>query len=308
MKKVIIAGGSGMIGKKLTSKLKAAGYRVGIISREVSKSQKAVPNADEHIVWSNDDSFFSAFDDCFAVINLAGSSVADGRWTKANKKQIYDSRIIATNLLVNAINKSNNKPKVFVSASGIDFYGETSYDTFEDHAKGKGFLADVCFDWENSAKQVNSHTRLVIARIGIVLDDKGGALAKMVPPFMMYVGGPIGSGKQWMPFVHIDDLTSMFQFMLENDNLSGPVNCVAPTPVTMKEFSNVLGNVLQRPSMFPVPSLILKIIMGSSADIVLKGHKVIPKKLVKAGFHYKYDNLEYALKNLLKKLIVKFQK
>ena len=308
MKKVLIAGGTGMIGKKLTSKLKAAGYRVGIISRDATKSQKSVPNADEHIVWANDDAFFSVFEDAYCVINLAGSSIADGRWTKANKKIIYDSRIAATDLLVNAINKSKNKVKVFISASGIDYYGETKTDTYEDHPRGSGFLADVCNDWENSARKINPETRLLIARIGIVLDEKGGALAKMVPPFMMFVGGPIGNGKQWMPFIHVDDLTSIFQFMIENESLNGAVNCVAPKPVTMKEFANTLGNVLQRPSIFPVPSLILKIIMGSAADIVLKGHKVIPKKLLERKFNYKYDNLEYALKNLLKKLIIKFQK
>ncbi len=308
MKKVIISGGSGMIGKKLTTKLKAAGYRVSIISRDVAKSHKAVPNADEHIVWANDDVFFGHFEDCFAVVNLAGSSVADGRWTKSNRKLIYDSRIDATNHLVKAINKAKDKPAVFISASGIDYYGETKNDTIESSPKGEGFLADVCGDWEKSASEVDSNVRLVITRIGIVLDDKGGALSKMVPPYMMFAGGPLGSGKQWMPFIHVDDLTSIFQFTIENTSISGPLNCVAPQPVTMREFANVLGNVLQRPSIFPVPSIVLRIILGSSADIVLKGHKVYPKKLLGHKFQYKYDNLEYALRNLLRKLIVKFQK
>ena len=308
MERVIISGGSGMIGKKLTTKLKAAGYRVSIISRNTSKSLKQVPNADEHIIWANDDNFFNHFEDCFAVINLAGASVADGRWTKSNRRIIYDSRIDATNHLVKAINKAKNKPKIFLSASGIDYYGETKTDTFEDSPNGTGFLAEVCRDWENAASKVDKSVRLVIARIGIVLDDKGGALSKMVPQYMMFAGGPLGSGKQWMPFIHIDDLISIFLFSLENNKVQGAINCVATQPVTMREFSTILGNVLQRPSIFPVPSIILRIVLGSAADIVLKGHKVYPKKLMEYGFHYKYDNLEFAFRNLLKKLIVKFQK
>jgi uncharacterized protein (TIGR01777 family) len=232
-----------------------------------------------------------------AVINLAGESIAAKRWTAAQKELIVNSRLDATKVLVDAIGRVSAKPSVLVNASAVGYYGNVeSGDVTEDHAKGTGFLADTCVRWEAEANRAKTlGGRVVIIRIGIVLEKGGGALSKMIPPFQMFLGGPLGSGRQWFPWVHREDVIGAILFALQNPNLSGPVNAVSPNPVTMKEFCKALGRAMHRPSSAPVPAFMVKLLLGEMSEMLLTGQRAVPKKLQDAGYRFRYPELDNAL-------------
>ncbi|NCS80524.1 MAG: TIGR01777 family protein [Ignavibacteria bacterium] len=304
MKKIVITGATGLIGRELCKSLFTRRDELTIFSTSVEKAKAVLPFAKEVVEWKNYDKDYSVYlEGKDAVIHLAGASVAGKRWNQSYKKEIYDSRINTTRNLVSSIEKCEQKPEVFISASAIGFYGEREDSILsETSSAGNDFLSHVCIDWENASEQLEMlNVRRAIVRTGIVLSTDDGALKKMLLPFQLYVGGPLGNGKQWFSWIHLADIISLYLFLLDNKNLKGIFNAVSPQPVQMKTFAKILGKVLRKPSLFPVPKFILKLVMGESASAILASQKVKPGALLEAGFKFNYEDLELALIDLLKK-------
>jgi uncharacterized protein (TIGR01777 family) len=295
--KVLVIGGSGFIGSALTRELSGAGHEVVTSTRKKTASgNKLTWNPPELIA----PDVISKFD---AVINLAGENVFSGRWTSAKKERMRSSRVDTTKALVESMSASTRRPDVLVNTSAIGYYGpHGDEDVNEGTPPGSDFLAGLCEEWEAAALQANGlGIRVVITRFGIVLGERGGALSKMLGPFRSFVGGYVGSGKQWMSWVHIDDITGFIRYSLENESVSGPFNVTAPGPVRNREFSSALGKVLGRPAFFPVPALALKLALGEFGDVLLTGQRVVSERAVKAGYTFKYTDVNEALKAILKK-------
>ena len=235
------------------------------------------------------------------VINLAGESIAAKRWTPQQQRAIRESRIQTTSALVNAMAAQAKRPSVLVSASAIGYYGARSDESLtEPDSPGSGFLADVCREWEAAAQRAQPlGVRVVQLRIGFVLGPGGGALSKMVPPFRWGVGGPLGNGRQWLSWIHRDDVIGMIEWALTHPDIAGAVNATAPQPVTMQQFCLELGRVLHRPSWAPVPAAILHLLLGDMADLLLTGQRVIPQVSLQRGYQYTYPELRPALEACL---------
>lgn len=289
--KILITGGTGFIGKKLTEDLIQSGHELFIISRLKRNNEKNIT----YLQWEELNTGINQSD---IVINLVGESIANKRWTEAQKELLYRSRIESTRLIVNAINNSKNKPRKLINASAVGIYGDRRDEIIaENSSLGSDFLAHLCKAWEAEAN--NANTNVVILRIGIVLGKDGGALQKMLPPFKMFIGGPLGSGNQYMSWIHVDDVVGIIKFSIENNNVTGILNATSPNPVTNKEFSNVLGKVLERPSFMPAPDFVLRILLGEMADLLLCGQRVMPKRTVELGYRFRHVELEGGLKNIL---------
>jgi len=287
-KNIFIAGGSGLIGSYLINKLESLNCNVTILSRTPGENTIVYPEKEEDLA--------KIIDGAAAVINFAGASIVGKRWNPEYKKILYDSRIKTTRYLVNAINLTQNKP-YFISNSAVGFYGDRGNKILnEDTNPDSGFIANLCIDWEEEAHKAN--TKTFIPRIGIVLSTEGGALKEMLTPFKLFVGGPLADGKQWFPWIHIDDLASLLIFALENQ-IEGTANAVSPNPVQMNEFAQTLAKVLKRPAIFRVPAFALKIILGESAQEVLRSQRVNPQFMLNTNFEYKYQLLDSALNNLI---------
>ena len=273
---VIVAGATGLIGTELTKALRARGDQVLALPRYGSAPWQV-----------------EGFD---AVVNLAGENLAARRWSPEFKKQIQDSRVETTRALVDAIGRASRKPRVLVNASAVGFYGGRGDETVDESAApGSDYLSGVVQAWEAEARK--AAVRSVQIRTGIVLSSKGGALQPMLPPFRAFVGGPIGSGKQWFPWIHLADEVGAILWCLDHD-LEGPVNLVAPGIVTMKEFAKALGGALHRPSAFPVPGAALKLLLGEFAEVILEGQRAVPKMLFDKGFRFRFTDVNDALKDL----------
>ncbi|MFI5251655.1 MAG: TIGR01777 family oxidoreductase [Bacteroidota bacterium] len=304
--KIIIAGGTGFFGTALVKELLQRKHNVTLLSRDplhVSSELTSSANALLSVeLWDGgtNGSWRKNVDGADAVINLAGESIAGKRWSPKQKTKIINSRVNATKAIVESILKAKTKPQVLINSSAVGYYGSVeSGDVTEEKASGNDFLSGACRRWEQEARRVESFgVRLVILRTGIVLGKNGGALKKMELPFKLFVGGPIGNGRQWMPWIHIEDVVRCMIFALEQKTVSGPINMTAPNPVTMKQFSNELGKAMHRPSLFPVPGFILKIIFGEMAEMLLTGQKAIPSKLSANGFVFKYPSLPDALSSI----------
>jgi hypothetical protein len=303
MKKIILTGATGVIGKNIAGKLTQRGDEITIFTRSVEKAKKIIPDAAEYIVWNPEqDVWKPKLEGKDAVIHLAGENLMAKRWSQSHKNNIYYSRINTTRILVEAIERTIEKPKIFISASAIGYYGNSEEPVTENSISGKDFLANVVKDWENESKKIyRIGIRRVNIRTGIVLDKNEGALGRMITPYKFFVGGPLGSGKQWFPWIHIEDLTGIYLFALDNENVHGILNAVSPNPLRMNEFCKTLGTVLNRPSLFKVPAFLLKIIFGEGAEVLLNGAKVIPERTVKLGYVFNFERAEEALKNLFKK-------
>ncbi|MEG4031007.1 MULTISPECIES: thylakoid membrane protein ThyD [unclassified Microcoleus] len=304
--KVAIAGATGFVGSRLVEKLQAAGHQVVVLSRDAAKAGRvfpasAYPNL-EVVAYTPAESgdWQKSIAGCDAVVNLAGVPIAEERWTEARQQAILDSRRLTTAKLVEAIVNANPRPSVFVSASAIGYYGTSETAEFDETSPaGNDFLAAVCKDWEAAAQPAkNAGTRLAILRLGIVL-GMGGALAKMLPPFKLFAGGPIGTGKQWFSWVHREDVVDLILYALQNLPVEGVLNATAPNPVRMNELCQTLGEVLQRPSWLPVPGFALEMLLGDGAKLVLEGQKVLPKQTLASGFEYQYPTLKLALEEIL---------
>jgi uncharacterized protein (TIGR01777 family) len=237
-----------------------------------------------------------------AVVNLAGESIGSRRWSDSVKQEILASRIRTTGAIVTAINNRTIQPKVLINASAVGYYGPRQDEEItESEAVGQDFLAQICRDWENEAYKVqNDLTRVVTIRIGVVLGNEG-ALNRMSMPFKCYIGGPLGTGNQWLSWIHIQDLTSMIRFIIEHQELTGPINATAPESVRMRDFCKALGSVLKRPSWLPVPELLLKIALGQMAEMLLHGQRAVPEKILGAGFNFRFPKLRSALEDALGK-------
>jgi uncharacterized protein (TIGR01777 family) len=274
--RVLVAGASGLIGTALMAALRGRGDAAVALPRFRS-APWTVDGAD-------------------AVVNLAGASVAAKRWTPAYKKEIEDSRVLTTRALVDAIRAAQRKPRVLVNASAVGYYGGRGDEVLDESAPpGADFLANVVRQWEAEAQR--APIRSVQVRTGIVLSAKGGALEKMLPPFKAFVGGPIGSGKQWFQWIHIADEVAAILWCIDRE-VTGPVNLSAPGIVTMKEFAKALGRALHRPSWAPVPAAPLKILIGEFASALLEGQRAVPKKLLDSGFRFRFENVDTALRDL----------
>ncbi|EMR03630.1 TIGR01777 family oxidoreductase [Cesiribacter andamanensis] len=298
--KVVISGGSGLIGSHLTGLLLKQGYQVVHLSRSIRKDKGA-----KHYLWDVGEGKIEegALQDAAYIINLAGAPLADLRWTAANKQKMMRSRTASTSLLVRELARLGVKPKAFISASGINYYGGDSGEELlrEQSEAGEDFLGSVCRAWEQEALRAEEQgIRVVLLRIGIVLSTDGGALTQLMLPFRFGLGAALGSGRQYMSWIHIDDLCQLFLKAMTDPHMQGPYNAVAPEPVTNAHFSEVLAAALHKPYFLPaLPGVFMKLALGEKAVMVLGSTRASADKLQKAGFAFRYPALEAALHQLL---------
>ena len=294
---VVLAGGSGFLGSKLRAQLERDGHRVLNLTRSPS------PDRPGDIAWQPDGSagqLAAHLEGADAVVNLAGENIAGTFWSEARKAQLRNSRLLATRTIVRAISACERPPKALVTGSAVGYYGAHGDETVTERTPpGSGFLAQLCVDWEQEARAVDSaQTRLVIVRTGLVLGADGGALKKMILPFKLGLGATLGSGDQYMPWIHVDDWVSMIGWLISADRAMGAFNASAPTPVTNRDFTRTLGRVLRRPAVFHAPAFVLKIGLGELANMLLTGQRVLPSAAEEMGFRFAYRELEPALRSL----------
>lgn len=297
--KILMTGATGFVGSYLVPELEREGHRLVVLSREPEKAKAKLGAVHQYFSW--DYTQGTPPKECFegvdAIIHLMGEGIAEKRWSERQKKIILDSRVKSSELIAAAANKHLEKPlKVFVSASAVGFYDLNGDATVtEDTPRGHGFLAEVCGAWEDAARKLTATERHVIFRIGVVFGHSGGALAKMLLPFKMGVGGILGTGKQFMNWVHVQDLVGMIVASVGNARFSGVYNAVSPHNATNFEFTKTLGKVLHRPTILPAPAFALKMALGEMSDLLLKGQHIKPKRLMDLGFEFKFANLTQAL-------------
>ncbi|MDP4164263.1 MAG: TIGR01777 family oxidoreductase [Bacillota bacterium] len=298
--KIAIAGGSGFVGSALTKELLKQNHEIFILTR---RQKTDTTNGQVHFVeWLRKDGKpWEQLHEIDFFINLAGESINSGRWTSERKKRILDSRLQATEEIITILGKLNAKPRALINASAIGFYGTSLEETFteEYEVSGNDFLAETVHSWEKKASEAEAlGIRTVLCRFGIILDTSEGALPRMALPYKFFAGGKVGSGSQWMSWIHIDDVVRGILFAMINEGLDGPVNFTAPEPVTMDQFGRELGTVMNRPHWLPVPGFALKLLLGEMSTLVVEGQRVLPKKLIAKGFDFRFPTLHSALTNL----------
>lgn len=296
--KVLITGSSGLIGSALIESLAADGHEVIRLPRKSS--------GEDSLGWDPENGVIdlAGAGDITAVVHLAGDNIAQGRWNDRKKGRILDSRVRGTKLLAECVVGLDHKPRIIVSASAVGIYGDRGAELVDESSEpGNGFLADVCKQWEGAmAAAVDAGIRVANVRFGVVLSAAGGALKKMLLPFRMGLGGVVGSGKQYMSWVSIDDVVGMIQFVIANDSVRGPVNLVSPNAVSNHEFTKTLGRVLHRPTILPMPACAARIAFGEMAnELLLASTRVVPKKLMDSGYKFRHAELREALEHLLKR-------
>jgi uncharacterized protein len=299
--RIVIAGGSGFLGSPLAAAFAAEGADVIVLTRTARARDAGRIRA---VVWQPDGevgAWSSALDGADAVVNLAGESIAGRRWSAEHKNRILDSRVQATRSLVEAIGRASAAPPVLISGSAVGYYGPLGDEIATEATRpGNDFLARVCLRWEEEALRAQQltagRTRVVLIRTGLVLEKDGGALPQMLPPFKFGVGGPVGSGRQYWPWIHRDDWVAMVRWAFATTGVSGPLNATAPAPVTNREFSTALGRALHRPAVMPAPAFALKLLLGEMADaLLLSGQRAVPAKAERERFAFRYPRLDDAL-------------
>jgi uncharacterized protein (TIGR01777 family) len=296
--RTVIAGGTGFLGRALARVLVTAGHDVVVLTRRAAAGPSSNGRA---VVWSPDGQtgdWVREIDGATAVVNLAGESIAARRWSATQKRRILESRVLATRSLVNGVRQAAQPPQVFVSGSAVGYYGPRGDELVtEANAPGSDFLARVCIDWEGEARPVESLTRVAYLRTGLVLDRNEGALPQMLPPFWVGAGGPVGSGRQYWPWIHRQDWVDLVRFVIQTPAASGALNATAPAPVTNAEFAAALGRVLGRPSFLRAPGFALKVVLGEMAGpLLLAGQRAVPAKAEALGVTYTYRRLDDALR------------
>jgi uncharacterized protein (TIGR01777 family) len=299
--KIFITGGTGLVGRHLINRLVERGDQVVCLTRNRQTAAGSLP-AQVEIIEANPvvpGSWQDELASCDAVINLAGDSVGDGFWTKGRKRRIRRSRLSTTFNIVHAL-EERDRPAVLVNASATGYYGDSGAAALsEDSQSGHGFLARLACEWEHTAQQAESELiRVVMVRIGVVLAREGGALPRMLTPFRMGMGGPLGNGRQYFPWIHVDDLVSVFLFALDQPDLSGPMNACVPNPPMQREFAAALGRAVGKPAFMPAPAFVLRLLLGEKADIILASQRVVPNVLKAAGFKFKFSEIDEALEDL----------
>ncbi len=298
-KRLLITGGSGFIGSRLVPVLLDQGHDVTILTRNPDKTALHFNHAVTTIEQLNLLNDIDVFD---VVINLAGQGITDKRWTPGIKKQLRESRIATTQKLISYLQVAKKKPECLISGSAIGYYGNQGDKLVDEQVSGdSSFSSKLCFDWELEAQQAEIlGIRTCYLRTGIVLGKKGGALSKMLPAFKLGLGGPMGNGRQWMSWIHMDDLTGLILHTISNKDIKGAINATAPNPVTNKVFSSTLASVLKRPAFFPMSAFVLKVLLGQMAEeLLLSGQRVIPKKILDAGYEFQYAELQSALSEVV---------
>lgn len=298
--KIAIAGGTGFVGKALVDELIKNNHSVVVLTRRANNHD--THGQIQYVQWLSENSdplkYLQGTD---IIINLAGESLNSGRWTNQRKNTILNSRLEAVEEIVNILLKLDPKPKTLINASAIGIYGTSENDVFveEDNGHSSDFLSDTVKQWEKKASHASQlGLRTVLCRFGVILDKHQGALPKISFPYKAFIGGNLGHGHQWMSWIHIEDVVKGISFVIENEQIQGPVNFTAPQPVTMKDFGKILASILHRPHWLPVPSFALKLLLGEMSTLVLDGQKVLPKKLLENGYLFIYPDLNKALRNI----------
>ena len=298
--RVVITGATGFIGRALCRELHRD-YEVIALSRDASRAAEAVGDCAKVVEWDGrtTGSWLKQADGAFAIINLAGENVASGRWNESKKAGILHSRLDAAKAVAEAVKQMHKKPAVVIQASAVGYYGPRRDEQFDEaSAPGEGFLAGVCERVEESIKKIEGlGLRCVVIRTGVVLGQDGGALVQLAKPFRFYLGGYLGSGRQWFSWISLEDQVAAMKFLMEGESLAGVYNLTAPQPVTAKELSVTLGRVLRRPAWLPVPGFVVRLALGEMAvEMLLSGQRVLPKRLLAAGFQFKHPSVEEALR------------
>lgn len=303
--RIIITGGTGLIGSALAERLVLRGDEVILLSRNPNKKKDHVPSGTRLETWDGRtaDGWGKLIHDQTAIVNLAGENLSAGLWTESRKKRIIESRVNAGLAVSQAVQQAESKPALVIQSSAVGYYGVKDPSLIsEGHASGSDFLSQVCLSWEASTSTVEKHgVRRTIIRTGVVLSKDEGALPKMLLPFRFFVGGPIGSGKQGFSWIHLDDEVSAIEFIIHNPQAKGVFNLSAPNPVNNRQFADAIGKVMNRPAWLPVPGFVFKLVLGEMSTVLLDGQFVQPKRLLEHGFTFAFTEAESALQDLLKK-------
>jgi uncharacterized protein (TIGR01777 family) len=300
--RILITGGSGLIGSALARELGSAGHEVVVLTRDPSRVAPLPPGT-RAVQWDGKTAgdWAKLLDESTAIVHLAGDGIAAGRWTEEKKRRIRQSRVESGKAVLEAVRQAKSRPRALLQGSAVGYYGACGDEVVtESHPPGDDFLARVCVEWEASTAGVEAlGVRRPVLRTGIVLSDEGGALPRMALPFRMMAGGPLGGGRQWFPWIHAADEVGAIRFLLEREDATGPFNLTAPEPLTNRDFSRALGRELKRPSFAPAPGFALRLLLGEMADALLHGQRAVPRRLLDLGYAFRYPEAAGALRNLL---------
>lgn len=305
--RVLVTGSTGFVGRPLCAELSRAGYKVVGLSRRAVEAERMFAGDVRIVEWDagSTSGWSELVDGALAIVNLAGDNIGSGRWNHKKKERILQSRLDVGRAVTEAIRSAERKPQVLIQASGVGYYGDRGDEMLDEtSSNGSGFLADIARQWEGSVLEAESlGVRLAIIRLGVVLGPGGGVMSRLIPPFRFFVGGHPGSGRQWLPWVHIDDVIAATRFLIENADCNGPFNVTVPEPVRSKDFYDSLGKAMRRPAVFPMPAFALKLVLGEMAtELLLPSTRVTPKKLLDAGYEFKFSDPASAFGDILEEL------
>jgi uncharacterized protein len=303
--RIIISGGTGLIGRHLAASLVKDGHEAICLSRDPQRHLERMPQGVHLVAWDaqSPQGWGELADGADAMVNLAGENLSARPWSPAQKRRIRESRMNGGKALVEAVRQANNKPKVLIQSSGVNYYGLCGDEIItEDHPAGSDFLSQVCVDWENSSAEVEKMgVRRAVIRSGIVLDKKEGALPRFLLQYRLFAGGPLGNGRQWLSWIHPEDEIKAIRFLIDHPEAQGAFNLASPNPKTNRDFGRALGRVLHRPALIPVPAFAIRLVFGEMSIVVLKGQRAVPQRLMEMGFQFSHPDLQEAVKDVTSK-------